>query len=70
MKPIRVPDFCCRISALAARKTVNVPLRWVATTPSHSSSLMLKSIRSRRIPATQTTPSIFPKRSTAVWTMR
>ena len=39
-------------------------------TGSHSSSLMLKSIRSRRIPATHTTPSIEPNVSTAVCTMR
>ena len=34
-------------------------------TGSHSSSDMLKSIRSRRIPATHTTPSIRPNVSTA-----
>ena len=33
-------------------------------TASHSSSAMLKSIRSRRMPATATTPSIRPQRST------
>ena len=35
-------------------------------TASHSSSDMLKSIRSRRMPATATTPSIRPQRSTPV----
>ena len=30
---------------------------------------MLKSMRSRRMPATQTTPSMRPKRSTALWTI-
>ena len=39
-------------------------------TASHSSSDMLNSIRSRRIPATATTPSIRPQRSTAVFTIR
>ena len=39
-------------------------------TASHSSSDMLKSIRSRRMPATATTPSIRPHRSTAVLMMR
>ena len=38
-------------------------------TASHSSSDMLNSIRSRRMPATATTPSILPQRSTAVFTM-
>ena len=58
------------MTAEAARKTVKVPLRWVATTGSHSSSVMLKSIRSRRIPATHTTPSSRPYRASAVSTMR
>ena len=52
------PDSCLRMTADAARKTVNVPFRWVSMTGSHSSSVMLKSIRSRRMPATQTTPSM------------
>ncbi len=68
VKPISVPPPRARISAAAARKTVKVPLRWVSTTPSHSSSDMLNSIRSRRMPATQTTPSNRPQRSTAVAT--
>ena len=33
-----VPDFCARMSGAAARNTVNVPLRWVSMTGSHSSS--------------------------------
>ena len=58
-------DHACRSSArgrsaAAARNTVNVPLRWVSMTGSHSSSDMLKSMRSRRMPATHTTPSIRP----------
>jgi len=65
-----VPDFCSRKMGAAARKTVNVPLRWVSITGSHSSSPMLNSIRSRRMPATHTTPSMLPKVSTAVCTMR
>lgn len=70
MKPISVPLPCLRITADAARKTVKVPFRWVATTGSHSSSDMLKSIRSRRIPATQTTPSIRPYCARATSTIR
>ena len=49
---------------------MNVPFRWVATTGSHSSSDMLNSIRSRRIPATHTTPSIRPYCASAVSTIR
>ena len=60
------PPSCLRMTADAARKTVNVPLRWVSMTPSHSSSDMLNSIRSRRMPATVTTPSMRPNFSTAV----
>lgn len=70
VKPIRVPVPCRRMTAEAARKTVKVPLRWVATTGSHSSSDMLNSIRSRRMPATQTTPSMRPYRASAVSTRR
>ena len=55
-----VPDFWARIRGAAARKTVKVPFRCVSMTGSHSSSDMLKSIRSRRMPAMQTTPSILP----------
>ena len=64
------PDSCLRITAAAWRNTVKWPFRWVAITASNSSSDMLNSIRSRRIPATATTPSIRPHRSTAVFTMR
>ena len=56
--------------AEAARNTVKWPFRWVSMTASHSSSAMLNSIRSRRIPATATTPSIRPHRSTPAPTMR
>ena len=48
---------------------MNVPFRWVSTTGSHSDSTMLKNMRSRRMPATVTTPSILPKESTALWTI-
>lgn len=65
-----VPDPCLRMTADAARNTVNVPFRCVATTGSHSCSDMLNSIRSRRIPATQTTPSIRPYRASATSTIR
>ena len=43
---------------------LNVPLRCTAITASHSSSVMLKIMRSRRMPATLTTMSIRPKAST------
>ena len=46
------------------------PFRWTPTTWSNSSSLMLNSIRSRTMPATQTTPSMVPQFWTAVSTMR
>src|ERR1700730_4582801 len=58
-----VPLFCCRKIGASARNTVKVPLRWVSMTGSHSSSDMLNSIRSRRMPATHTTPSMRPKAS-------
>src|ERR1700683_3464449 len=60
------PPSCLRMTAAAARKTVKCPFRWVAMTASHSSSDMLKSIRSRKIPATATTPSMRSHFSTAV----
>src|SRR3954454_20761285 len=64
------PPSCLRITAEAARKTVNVPLRCVWMTASHSSSDMLNNMRSRRMPATHTTPSMRPNLSTAADTMR
>ena len=54
------------MTAAAARNTVKWPFRCVAMTASHSSSDMLNSMRSRRIPATATTPSMRPYVSTAV----
>ena len=54
------------LTRAAARVTAKVPLRWVLMTPSHSSSVMLKIIRSRRIPALLTTMSTRPNVSTAV----
>src|SRR5215813_9162923 len=60
------PHFCSRISGAAARVTANVPLRWVSMTASHSSSLMLKIMRSRRMPALFTTTSTRPKASSAL----
>src|SRR5437879_3711973 len=59
------PHFCSRISGAAARVTAKLPLRWVLMTASHSSSVMLKIMRSRRIPALLTTMSTRPKVSTA-----
>ncbi len=70
MKPISVPDRCSRIAADAARNTVKCPLAWTAKTSSQSDSVMLNSIRSRRMPATHTTPSMEPQESTAALTMR
>ena len=49
---------------------VKWPLRWTAITASHSSSVMLKTIRSRRIPATLTTMSRRPNSSSACFTIR
>ena len=46
------------------------PLRWARTRPSHSSSSMLKIMRSRRMPWAQTSTSSPPNSSMAVWTMR
>src|SRR5207248_763547 len=46
------------------------PFKWTAMTASHSSSLMLKIIRSRRMPALFTRMSIAPNSLTAVSTMR
>ena len=63
------PDFCSRMSGAAARVTANEPFRCVSMTVSHSSSDMLKIIRSRRIPALFTTTSIRPNAFTAVSTM-
>ena len=45
----------------AARVQLKVPFRWTAMTASHSASVMLKIIRSRRMPATLTRMSIRPK---------
>src|SRR3990170_4741857 len=45
------------------------PLRWTAITSSHSCSLMLKIIRSRRMPALLTRMSMRPKLSRAVLMM-
>ena len=39
---------------------LNVPLRWTAMTASHSASVMLKIMRSRRMPATFTRMSMRP----------
>ena len=60
------PPFCWRMATEAARLVLNVPFRCTARTASHSSSLMLNSMRSRRMPATFTRMSIFPHRET-IW---
>ena len=54
----------------ACLTTVNVPFRCTAITSSHSCSVMLKTMRSRRMPAQQTTMSRRPKLSMAVCTIR
>ena len=53
----------------ACLTTEKVPFKWTAITSSHSSSLMLKTMRSRRMPAQVTTMSNLPKLSMAVWTI-
>src|SRR5437660_1644830 len=63
------PDFFSRMWALAGRMTVKWPLRWTAITASHSSSVMLKIIRSRRMPAQQTTMCRSPNDLSAASTM-
>ena len=62
---IEPPPGCLRITAEAWRYTLKWPFRCTAMTASNSSSLMLNSIRSRRLPATQATPSIEPHVSMA-----
>ena len=59
------PYRCSRIVTEAARVQLNIPFRWTAMTASHPASVMLKIIRSRRIPATLTRMSIRPNASTA-----
>src|SRR6478735_8002077 len=56
---------CARQYAAALRVSRKWPRRWMWMTWSHSSSLMLKSIRSRVTPALLTTTSSRPKPSTA-----
>src|SRR5207247_944908 len=69
METIR-PRRCSRIRRGACRVQLKVPFKWTAMTASHSSSLMLKIIRSRRMPALFTRMSIAPNSLTAVSTMR
>src|SRR5437870_4653916 len=56
--------------AHAWRTQLKVPFRWTAMTASHSSSLMLKTMRSRRMPAQVTSASRRPQVSSAVPTRR
>ena len=65
----RRPHFFSLMCGTAARVTAKVPLRCVLITASHSSSVMLKIMRSRRMPALLTTMSMLPNWSSAVWTM-
>src|SRR5262252_2496124 len=61
-----LPALCCsRQYAHAWRATLKLPFRCTPTTASQSSSLMLKTMRSRRIPALFTTMLSLPKLSTA-----
>ena len=57
---------CSRQCATAQRAGANVPLRWTLMTASHSSSVMLASTRSRRMPALLTTTWRSPNVSMAV----
>ena len=61
---------CSRQWAAACRAGAKVPLRCTLMTASHSPSVMLASIRSRRMPALLTTASRPPKASIAVSIMR
>src|SRR5213080_3934350 len=64
------PRRCSRMRRVACRVQLKVPFRWTPMTASHSSSLMLKIMRSRRMPALFTRMSIAPNSLTAVSTMR
>src|SRR5439155_18897052 len=63
------PLFCSRIRTVAARMVLKLPLRCTSRTASQSSSLMLKIIRSRRLPATFTRMSSRPHIVTACSTI-
>ena len=58
--------LCSRQWAAACRVGTKWPFRWTWITASHSSSVMLTSTRSRRIPALFTRTWRSPKASTAV----
>src|SRR5215208_491813 len=58
------------IGSTALRTVLKAPLRCTASTASHSSGAMLKTMRSRRMPATWQRMSSRPKFSTAACTMR
>ena len=67
----RSPAFArSRQYSAACRMVANVPRRCTRITASHSSIVMLASIRSRRMPALFTTMSRAPNASTAVRTRR
>jgi hypothetical protein len=65
------PYLCSRMWRVAGRMTVKWPFRCTATTESHSSSLMLKIIRSFKMPAQHTTmwrsPNVFSAASIIPW---
>ena len=54
----------------AWRVGAKVPRRWTRMTASHSSMVMLTSMRSRRMPALLTKTSMVPKVSMAAWMSR
>ena len=72
MRPLSTLPFLCssRQYAAAWRQRLKVPFRCTAMTESKSSSLMLKSMRSRRMPALFTTTCSAPHLSIAAWIMR
>ncbi|SVA78938.1 uncharacterized protein METZ01_LOCUS131792 [marine metagenome] len=60
-----LPERCWRKSMAACLTMVKVPFKCTAITESHSSSVILKIIRSLKTPAHVTTISSFPKVSIA-----
>ncbi len=61
----RPPSPCSRNRAAAARPQVNVPRRWLVTTRSKSSSVVLRSVLSRSAPALVIITSSRPNSETA-----
>ena len=61
------PLFCARINTHAGLFTQKAPRKCTLITASHSSMLILNTMRSRKIPATCTRMSSLPYASIAVW---